>query len=242
MNELSEGRLLATRKVKIIELVGPGGTGKTTVSRVLQSVHGVDVIRIPEARNVVGRIRGYAVAFRFSILWGLGLKETLSLARKCSSVESGLRAMECLSEGFFVLDEGPIRTLRDTRCSTYRERTVWWEYAKQVLTQIQWRGVPVLVVNLVVVDCIWRERYRVRQNRATASIDAKLGIRNQLRRYLGLWCSRGQTTMVPTNRRAISAFIAQKGEAVIGEALLHVADGENPESMAERLLAKVGAL
>jgi hypothetical protein len=77
-------------KELIIELVGPGGSGKSTVIAEFDK-HGLfPILKISDARSLGARGRAAAVVLRLAAQYRLRPGQALSLFRKCCSVDGAV--------------------------------------------------------------------------------------------------------------------------------------------------------
>ena len=181
--------------IHFVELVGPGGTGKSSVTNVLRDVHGCAILRVGTRPTWRIRFRSLAATLKMSWKFGLNASEALSLFRKCTIVEHGIECYEGISRSLTVVDEGPIRTLRDTRCSSYRERRAWWAYAKSIIAALQQSNRRVIAVEIKLDESARKLR---------------VASRSGARTFLDRLADRGSARRIPTLRFGISTFVTTR--------------------------------
>jgi hypothetical protein len=166
-----------------IELVGSGGTGKTTLTRKMRD-RGMQVLEVPATKDLPALFTGVATAIRSGLKHKLRPGEILSLARNCAAVEHALRQTEKCT-GTLIVDEGPVRCLRERRCNSGPELDAWREYARGVVDRLNHRrpgGQLIVVVDLE--KTVRVQRYRARTRSEVAERRSDGGLRNRLGLFL----------------------------------------------------------
>lgn len=214
----------------LVEIVGPGGSGKSTVVAELESDHALTVLRVGAARNLGARARAAATALVLAIQYQLRPAQALSLFRKCCSVETGLCLIGRAPSGLVFVDEGPVRTLRDTRCRSYRERAAWWAYAKQVLMRLSRLNRPMLIVELRLDEEVRRQRYGAR---TSAELEAGRGT---VRRFVDHATRRRSPALIPTARRGVTVFAGRHLSPMMKLEAVKVSGAETPSDIAARIM------
>jgi hypothetical protein len=129
------------------------------------------------------------------------------------------------------VDEGPVRTLRDTRCRSWRERAAWWAYAKQVLIRLSRLGKPMLIVELRLDEAVRRQRYRARTSTAPTAAWGIVG------RLLNNATRRRTPAPIPTIRRAVTVFAAKHLSHLVTQERIEVSATDTPTEVAGRIMS-----
>lgn len=214
----------------LVEIVGPGGFGKSTVVAEIERDHTLTVLRVGAARNQGARARAAAAALVLAVRYQLRPGQALSLFRKCCSVETGLCLIGRAPSGLVVVDEGPVRTLRDARCRSYRERAAWWAYAKQTLMRLSRLNKPILIVELRLDEEVRRQRYGAR-----TSAELAAG-RGTVRRFLDYATRRHSPALIPTVRRGVTLFAGRHLSPLMKLKAIKVSGAETPSDIAARIM------
>ena len=215
---------------RIVEVGGPGGTGKTSIAHALSQRHGIPVVGVNGCNSVRAKLRAGLKTAQLATRFRLNPAETLSLFRKCSSVENGLRYIRCSASSVVVLDEGPLRTLHDTRCSSFRERRAWWHYARSTSGTIAGRGVSLLLIHVRLDNMVRRSRYDDRVARG----EARRGTKRRFKRTLDRLSRRKNAQSIPALGRAVSALVARCPDLAT-QVSFEVEAQESPAEIAARL-------
>lgn len=151
----------SNRPATIIELVGSGGAGKTTLASRISSHAAVHVLRVGHTKGPAPVAAGMIAAARLALKYRLSPIQWLSLARKCSAVEHALRQTEGL-KGVWIVDEGPLRCLRERRCQAGAELQAWTDYARETIEKLHLRGSKFGMVVVHLERAVQLQRHRDR--------------------------------------------------------------------------------
>jgi dephospho-CoA kinase len=220
----------------IVEMVGAGGTGKTSIAKAIASQTESAYIGTVSHTSYRSYLRATSRMLKARRQHNLNLSESLSFFRKCSSVETGLFVLESNFYSKAFMDEGPIRTLRDTRCSSFNERAAWWSYAKDVIVEILDRHFRIVVVMIRLDDKIRRQRYSSRISMEERVSRRKHPVKMAIRHFANSMARRSNSIKIPTISRAVDSYIRTQGAESIEQLELRVLVDESPDCSALRLM------
>jgi hypothetical protein len=104
---------------------------------------------------------GMIAAARLAFKYRLSPLQWLSIARKCSAVEHAMRQTEGLT-GVWIVDEGPLRCLRERRCQAGAELLAWTDYARETIEKLHLRASKTGIVVVHLERGVQLQRYRDR--------------------------------------------------------------------------------
>jgi hypothetical protein len=225
----------------VVELVGPGGVGKTSVAFAIRVSPDITLLRPTDYANVnvLARSRAIFKIITLAVKHRLRRDMALSLARKCFAVEFGLTFLPNKETGIVVLDEGPIRILRDMCYASYRERRAWHEYAQRTLAWLCRQPINVLVIRLDLNESTRSQRFHARTAYDRAQPVLNKSISSIAWRCLDYLCGRKNAINIATLRDEIDQFIAREAKGTIRLVTLSIAPQESPEAIAGRVLALI---
>lgn len=164
----------------ILELAGPGGAGKSTLLATLHRRGQAQVLAVPPTKSRRALISGIIKASRLMRSHRLGFRSWLSLARNCATVEHAIDSTADL-RGLWVIDEGPLRCLRERRCHHGPEFNAWSAYARGVIGRMAGSSAQLIVLELD--QQVRMKRWMAR----TQAEDARRRSELKLRSRLGLF-------------------------------------------------------
>ena len=167
----------------MIELIGPGGSGKTTLAVAIQRQRRLDVVRVSHRKSARALLRSARAAIRAAVAGGLRPMILLNLWRKCAAVEQGMIAI-AHRDGCFLVDEGPLRTLRDQKCLSKAELHAWIQFGESVLKRLADSGIHVVLVELAVEESLRQQRYEERTRQEIEHRKRRGGARNLIGLFL----------------------------------------------------------
>ncbi|WP_290650806.1 hypothetical protein [Aquisalimonas sp.] len=147
-------------------------------------------------------------------------------------METGFCLIATAPAGPVVIDDGPVRTLHDTQCRSYRERAAWWDYGKQALVRLGQFRTPVLLVDWHIDDRLRMQRWRSRG----ATTDRRRGVLPTVMvRLLDALTGHQRLAPVPANGRAVRAFM-RKHLPHVSQLTVDATAADTPGEIAERII------
>lgn len=230
----------------ITELVGPSGSGKTTLLATLEEEQSMFVMTVPRifnsadaglmyhARSVRALLRGVFKATALSYKNRVPLSATLRLARNCVAVEHAYSCVDQL-EGDWLVDEGPLRQLRDRQCGSGTELVAWKLYATEIIDRMIARRQDWSMVVLEVPRNIYERRHKVRNLSELRYRRLVGGFRNRLGLFL-------DGALRPTKKPTMLGSFVDEAFAAINCLKVHVfqySADEAPEQVSRRFIREV---
>jgi hypothetical protein len=219
-------------KSSVIELAGPGGAGKSTLLSNIAALAEVPVLAVSPTKSAGALLSGMRSALRLSATHRLTPREWLSLSRNCAAVEHAIAETRDL-QGLWVVDEGPLRCLRERRCHDGAELRAWREYARSVVARVATPGETRMVI-FDVDQSVREERWRARTQREDAMRKAGFQIRSRIGLFLD----------ERLGFRVAPAYLGEELDAMLIDAgarleTFNAGAAESPQDIARRFLREV---
>ena len=145
-----------------VELVGPAGSGKSTIISVLRESHAAEFGYIGRPRPTIAQRLIAAFEALPTVLSPrvLSLRERRRLFQAHRGIRAAARWIKTLPPGVHVIDEGPHRVIHDRACQSNRQLEVWRSIVSSELKQLA--ALPTLVIHVQAAPDQRRERRQER--------------------------------------------------------------------------------
>lgn len=145
LNSISKGGIILNQERKknrgrtIIEIIGPGGSGKSTIT---QEINKLNIIssRLPDLKvtyKILGGFKGLSFIVLYCIQNKMSIFEFKKVFPAIVRAESVFLFQKYFEENIVLLDEGLIRGLSDRVWHKKSEVDLWMKFKQKMLDKIQ---------------------------------------------------------------------------------------------------------